>query len=509
MRFGGRPHTDSMYEHYKPLRNFLRGFNMWSGLGATYFYMRYLSFRSPLPDQLKNPALRLGKSNLDAGLHPHLVELLARELILNAEPRSGKQFNSWVPAFKAMDMIHHLDDKSWGLHESRSDDILQHLSRIAFKQFPWQSPLTNGVLARYHMLYGHPLVAPMVEAEFGMTPGELFQLNLMLIEELMRGPVLALEFLPAAEPAIREPVLALVDRLARPNHELKAMMIERQSFDVNWAYSFNPLRAYPLTHAGNPRSVMCPVPPILVQRLTDGLYFDLIRADKGFGHAVGKSFEAYVGAVAARIGEGHFDLREEQSWGKPERRSVDWIVSDPTATLFVECKLGRLDIASQTELAAEPPFVAAIERLAGHVGQLYATLAEALVGHYPHWQSNGRPIHPLVVTFHEWFCFGPFFHAHLDRLVAAEFERRGLDKSLIEQYPYTICSIEEFEGLLTACRAGTIESVMSAKNEPGHRQSLFRGFLAERYPGSLSTAMGTFEDGMDAVVEGPSRLTRR
>jgi hypothetical protein len=97
----------------------------------------------------------------------------------------------------------------------------------------------------------------------------------------------------------------------------------------------------------------------------------------------------------------------------------------------------------------------------------------------------------------------------LDRLVATEFERRGLDKSLIEQYPYTVCSIEEFEGLLAACRAGTIESVMTAKNEPGHRQSLFRGFLAERYPGSLSNAMGTFEDGMDAVVDGPSRFTRR
>lgn len=498
-----------MYEHYKPLRNYLRGFNLWSGLGATYFYMRYLRFPAPLPEQLQNPPLRLGKSNLDAGLHPHLVELLARELILNAEPRSGKPFNSWVPAFKAMNMIHRLDDKSWGLHDSRSEDIMQHLSRIAFKQFPWQSPLTNGVLARYHMLYGHPLVAPMVEAEFGMTPGELFQLNLMLIEELLRGPVLGLEFLPAAEPSMRAPVLALVDRLARPHGELRSMMIERQSFDVNWAYSFNPLRAFPLVHAGNRRSVMCPAAPILVQRLTDGIYFDLIGADRGFGHAVGKSFEAYVGAVAGRIGGGQFDQREEASWGKPERRSVDWIISDPSATLFIECKLGRLDIASQTELAAEPPFVAAIERLAGNVGQLYATFTDALAGHYPHWQPDGRPIHPLLVTFHEWFCFGPFFYKHLDRLVATEFERRGLDPRLLERFPYTVCSIEELEGLLTACRAATIEGVMAAKNSAAHRQSLLRGFLAERYPGSLSNAMGTFEDGMDLVVEGPSRLTRR
>lgn len=141
-----------MYAHYKPLRNFLRGFNLWSGLGATYFYTRHLQFDQPLPEQLKNNALRLGQSNLKAGLHGHLVELLAREVILNGQPRGGKPLNTADAAFKAMGMIHRLDDKSWGLHGSRSDDIILQLSRIAFQQFPWQSPLTNGVLARYHML---------------------------------------------------------------------------------------------------------------------------------------------------------------------------------------------------------------------------------------------------------------------------------------------------------------------------------------------------------------------
>lgn len=498
-----------MFEHYKPLRNFLRGFNLWSGLGTTYFYMQYLRFDVALPEQLQSPALRLGRSHLDAGLHAHLVELLARELVLNAQPRAGKKLNMWGPAFKAMDMIHRLDDKSWGLHGSRSDDIMLQLSRIAFKQFPWQSPLTNGLLARYHRLYGHPLVAPMVEAEFGMTANELFQLILLLVEEMLHSPVLAFAFLPAAEPSIREPVLALSDRLSRSNDDLRSMTMERQSFDVNWAYSFNPLRAFPLIHAGNPRSMMCPAPPLLVQRLTDGLYFDLIKADKRFGHAAGKAFETYLGDVAAKIGQGRFELQEERCWGKPERRSVDWIMSDHSATLFVECKLGRLDIASQTELSTQPPFVAAIERLAGHVGQLFASLADALADGYPHWQWDGRPLHPIVVTFHEWFCFGPFFYTHLDRLVAVEFDRRGLDHELLERHPYTVCSIDEFEGLLMASHSSTIDTVMAAKTATGHRQSLTRGFLAERYPGSLSNAMGTFEDGMDQVVEGSSRLTQR
>ena len=498
-----------MYAHYKPLRNFLRGFNLWSGLGATYFYAQHLQFGQELPDQLKNNSLKLGQSNIASGLFGHLVELLAREVILNGQSRGGQPLNTAGAAFKAMNMIHRLEGKSWELHGSRSEDIILQLSRIAFQQFPWQSLPTNGVLARYHMLYAHPLVAPMVEVEFGMTTGELFQIILLFAEEMLRRPTLAFEFLSAADDSIRAPVLALTDRISRSSDDLRMEMVERQSFDVNWAYSFNPLRAFPLVHAGNPHSVMCPAPPLLLQRLTDGLYFDLMRADRRFGNAIGKAFESYVGKVVDRIGDSLFDMREEACWGKPERRSVDWIISDHSAALFIECKLGRLDVASQTEISSDPPFVAAIGRLAGSVGQLYATLSEALAGGYPHWKPDNRPVHPIVVTFHEWFCFGPFFYKHLDNLVDVEFEKRGLDRTLLERHPYCVCSIAEFEGLITASREASIDDVVSEKLSVEHRQSLMRGFLADRYPGSISNAMGTFEDGMDLVIEGPSRLIRQ
>jgi hypothetical protein len=54
-----------------------------------------------------------------------------------------------------------------------------------------------------------------------------------------------------------------------------------------------------------------------------------------------------------------------------------------------------------------------------------------------------------------------------------------------------------------------IDFVVSKKMSAAHRQPLMRGFLADRQPRSLSSAMGTFEDGMNPVIEGPSRLKRR
>lgn len=498
-----------MYQYYKPLRNHLRGFNLWSGLGAAYSYMQFLQWKAPLPPQLMNAALARGQSAMRAGLHGHLVELMTRELLLNAELRGGKPFDQAVHAFGTMRKIVNLEDTYWGLHETRSKDMMLQMSRLAFQQFPYQVPLTNGALARYRLLYGHSQIAPIVEAEFGLSPTELFQIILLLLEELHHSPTPPFAFLKDAEPTIREPILALRERLSASVVDMRAELAERQTFGVNWAFSFNALRGRPLLHAGNPQSVMCPLPIMLAQRLTDGLYFDLIRADGSFGDRVGGAFEDYVGELAGRIGDGWLDLLKEVRWGKPERRSIDWIMSDRQASLFVECKLGRLDIASQTEMSGEPPFAAAIKRLAGYVGQVYATLTDALAHRYPHWAPDGRPIHPVVVTFHEWFCFGPFFYSHLSKLIDENFEKRGLDRTLLERYPYSVCSVAEFEGLLEACRDHGIDQVLGHKKLPEHRQSLLGGFLASYYPGALSSARDVLRDGLDVVIDGPSRLTGR
>ncbi|WP_428630239.1 hypothetical protein [Sphingopyxis sp.] len=498
-----------MYGYYKPLRNHLRGFNLWSGLGAVYSYMQFLQWQKPLPPELLNAPLASGQSAMRAGLHGHLVELLARELLLNAEMRGGKPFNHAAHAFGAMRMIHQLDDTYWGLHETRSSDIMFQLSRIAFKQFPYQKPITNGALSRYHLLYGHPLIAPLVESEFGLTSTELFQVLLLLLQELYQNPMPPFAFLQGADAKARNSMVALLDRLSKPAKTMRADLIERQTYGVNWAFSFNPLREHPLIHAGNPQSMMCPLPVALAQRLSDGLYFDLIRADDSFGDRVGAAFEDYVGEVAGRIGTGWLEMLGEERWGKPERRSVDWIMQDHTAALFVECKLARLDIASQTELADEPPLTDAIGKLARYVGQVYATLADALDGRYPHWKPDGRPIHPIIVTFHEWFCFGPFFYAHLDKLVDETFTARGLERELLDRYPFSICSVGDFEGLLEACRSEGIDPVLNLAKSPSHRQSILGGFLVERYPGCLSAAHDVLQDGLDTILEGPSRLTGR
>lgn len=60
---------------------------------------------------------------------------------------------------------------------------------------------------------------------------------------------------------------------------------------------------------------------------------------------------------------------------------------------------------------------------------------------------------------------------------------------------------------LVACHDHSIGTVLSAKLGTEHRQWLMRGFLGERYPGSLTGAFAMFENGMNPVIHGKSLPT--
>jgi hypothetical protein len=484
------------FELYKPLRNRLRSHNLWSGLGTAWRYFQFLHFDQELPEALMNPALRLGRAPLHAGLHGHLLELLTRELLLHADAHGGKPFDTAALAFGAMRELHRIDDAHWGSYEGRPDNILLQLSRIAHQQFPWQIQPSDADVAHHHALYSHPMVEPLLVEKHGLTGTEVAQLVLLFSEQLLSTPFLTLGFLRKSDPEIGRAVLSLAESLSRTAAEQRAELQRLQRHDVNWGFTFNALRATPLLRVPGAGRLMSPAPTLLIRRLTDGIYYDLVdRA--GFGEAIGTAFEHHVGWIARRLGGKSMRLLPEERWGRPEQRSVDWIVEDQSATLFVECKLARMDFASQTELADEPPIAKGLARMAENVAQLYASLSKGLGGQYPHWKRRGLPVHPVLVTFYEWFFFGPYMHRELERLLETELERRRVPAALVREHPFTICSASDFAGIMAAAAGEGVNAVLSELHSEKHRQSLVRGVLAECYPGSITLARGTLDGKMD------------
>src|SRR5262245_55212682 len=95
------------------------------------------------------------------------------------------------------------------------------------------------------------------------------------------------------------------------------------------------------------REVICPIPTFLLWRLTNGVYYELLREPE-FSNAYGDAFQGYVGAVLERANTGSLRVYPEAQYqvGKDRRDTIAWLTEDVSAVLFVESKAKRLQLAA-------------------------------------------------------------------------------------------------------------------------------------------------------------------
>ena len=139
------------------------------------------------------------------------------------------------------------------------------------------------------------------------------------------------------------------DMSARPEYRIDDPLYAKTEFNV--------LHQRPLIVVGD--NLVAPVPRILLQRVTDGLRFDLrdaMREERGnrFSSYFGFLFEHYVGSLL-KWAFGDVNVKPEPVYGVREKRGPDWIVLDhanATALLF-ECRTSSLMLESKSTGEAE------------------------------------------------------------------------------------------------------------------------------------------------------------
>lgn len=184
---------------------------------------------------------------------------------------------------------------------------------------------------------------------------------------------------------------------------------------------------------------------MLFRRITEGLFYDLLK-HPSFSKPYGDAFEAYVGDVLHEVfpASKYMVMGEQPYKGRQgNKHGTDWIVSDTTANIFVECKTKRMKHDAKTVDEGEI-LESELEDLAKAVAQLYANIDDALAGR-SHWIPNNLPVYPFVITYEDWYLFTPQVVESLHDLVIAQLQKKGLPATLPDSMPYLITSIAEFE----------------------------------------------------------------
>ena len=188
--------------------------------------------------------------------------------------------------------------------------------------------------------------------------------------------------------------------------------------------------------------------------------------------------------------------------GSHRKDSVDWIVQqDDETALFVECKAKRLTWASKAGLTDLSALEQDIRKLAGAVVQVYKTINDYRAGLYPHLAYvEARRVYPAIVTLEDWYLFGLDMPARLDAAVRTIMETVGLPSVWLDEMPYSILSVDEFEKISGVINAAGIEPVIRGKVQHAEfRRWGFDAYCNHQYRNEVRNLAGMFRDEYEAM----------
>lgn len=498
-----------VYDLYKPLRNYLRQYQLASSLAFVWLYSEHVINGKALPAQLRQRDQVGLPYDLSKMIHPWEFEILARELILNA---SGTERTlDGIPAlFTAINRIRQTDNAIAG-RRSEKRHILLQMHSVVLYQFPWQRAPHSGSMMRYFKIFSSEDLHMLLVEATGLTMREHFLLGLAVTGHFHGEPEMSATADTSEIGIAPEKAALFFDRLAHSSlDDLRAQAASAQVYDGSWMFNYNPLREKPLVRfdASRPHRLLCPLTPLLVRRISEGLFYDVVGM-RGFESAFGFAFQNYVGEVMQAICEPpRFAVIGEQEYkiGKYRKDGVDWILEDETATLFVECKTKRLRHEAKFS-SSEEGLDQALDAMAGYIVQHYKNILDA-VGGRTHWVPNGRPSYALVVTLEDWFVFGRIVSGMLNGHIQRRMDEAGIDPQILNDVPFAIASIDEFETALQVITETGIARYFALKTDQEHREWAVSPFSVSCFgPEVRRTFRKLFAEEFDALM--PDRPRQR
>ena len=434
------------------------------------------------------------------------LEALCREVILNGMEtgRAEKTLKRWNTLARIINHLKNLEELIAGRYHT-SDLLMQELHRMAHRQFPWQAFRPSAVnITRYHMIYGHPPLRQIIQATTGLSPDELFLYGMALLGNFMR--TFALHY----PPNIQIPGLSSerLDRFLRHFSlnlsELKALLRDEQQMNDRFAYAYHSLRAYPvikMSYQGRD-CLVCPIPTLLFWRFTSGVYYEIYN-QPGFDNAFGEAFQWYVGQVLEQ-GTRREKTRlysESEYWvGKDLKRTVDWIVDQDGAAIFVEAKTKRMAQEAKVEIVQETILPNELDKLAAMVVQVYKSIRDYRAGRYPNYPFDAqRKIYPMVVTLEDWFLMGPKLVHKVREDVIRRMEKDELPLEFLKEMPFSVCAIHEFEQAVQVMDFTGVLNVMQGKVDDSRQEWTLDAFLRDGFQGYMKDTRFLFQKEFDAI----------
>lgn len=500
-----------VFDSYKRLRNLLRQVCLTESLGVVRGYVQHLQFHAPLPSDLEvDNSFRLATNRIQKIrlVSEWELEALCREIIINSEETNScrKTLKKWSYFARSINSLKNIEGVISRKCLNRNN-ILLELHRIAHRQFPWQSGRPNQILlTRYFKIYRHPRLEDIVRRIFGMDTQSLYLVGMAALGVYLEN--IAFFYPPRIEIDGLTPDLVekFVAHFSMPLETLRQKLTAEEQMNDKFFYAYHSLRAYPLIRMNYQErdSLVCPLPTLLCWRLTNGVYYEICR-EEGFSDAFGEAFQDYTGEVIRKaMTNSTYEVYPEQEYfvGKNRKNTVDWILADSEASLFIETKTKRLIQNAKVEINSEEVLKQELDKMADFILQVYKTINDYRTNQYPSFRYREEvAVYPFVVTLEDWFAFGPKVLGYVTDQVKQKLTDTGLPPTWLDEIPFSICAIHELENILQIMNIVGIRKVMERKVfDKEKRQWSFGPYVESEFPEAAKKLNFLFNEDFDHML---------
>lgn len=480
-----------MYHHYKPLRNFSAKLHITKSLADIWQLFQNLERDLALPADFG--LLNNGKASIKDIIHPWELDILTREVILNAGTKEHKNLLKRKDIATAINLIRKIVDEQ--SNEDLENTIFHEMHRIVQQQFPWQKNFKL-TLSRYLNIYKSPEIEEVLLRNTGLSTSQFYLLGIALSGHFIKSPFYNTNQ-SYKEFGISEHQKKLfLDRMIFGLDALKERTRSIQEYNQNWSFTINPLVKTPLiqAHTNAPHIVTCPIPRHLMTRFSEGLFFDMAEA-KGFEQPYGNAFENYIGKISKQlINKDKISIERGKPYSikKQEKHGVDWYLFDESSALLLECKTKGLKLKARYEIN-DTALKEEIEILAKSIVQNYKNMID-IIDNRTEWKPQNRKLYPITVTLSDWFLFAPQVFEQLEGSVLKRLKESNLQESLIKENPYTVMSAQEFETLIQVMNQAGLTEVIRNKSSNEYKNWMTMPLITSKYREELSNCKYDYLD---------------
>lgn len=191
---------------------------------------------------------------------------------------------------------------------------------------------------------------------------------------------------------------------------------------------------------------------------------------------------------------GDRDLPSQYRAGLAPRRPVCYVCLQPPGAIW--------GISAKSALHDSAPLEMDIRSLSAAIVQLYKGIVDYEANEYPSFgYSPECKIYPIVVTLEDWHFYGEPFIGNLQKNVVSELERLGMSKKLVDEVPYSICSVQEFETAVQLIRKVGISRFMDGmKLDPEMSRCSFHPYMVQKFSKEIAKILLLFEHELRQLI---------